>query len=268
MTGAVMSWDTVDLSVRDGVAQITLNRPEALNAWSDQLCLELREALESAGADRQARSVVVTGAGRSFSAGGDLKESRPLTAGGVPDLRTRIRTISSPVIRAVRELPKPVVAAVNGPTAGLGCSLALACDLVLAAESAYFLFAFTRIGLLPDGGATALLPARVGMARAAELALLAEPLSARDALAWGLVNRVCPDGELLDAAFALARRLAAGPTLAYASVKRAFNAHAYPHLAAQIELESDLQQELAGSDDYAEGLAAFRDKRPAAFTGR
>jgi 2-(1,2-epoxy-1,2-dihydrophenyl)acetyl-CoA isomerase len=165
-------------------------------------------------------------------------------------------------------MPKPVVAAVNGPAAGIGCSLALACDLVLAAESAYFLLAFVNIGLVPDGGSSLLIPSRVGFARAAEMAMLGERVPAPKALEWGLINRVVADDALRGEAGALADRLAAGPTRSYAGSKRQLNAWVYSRMHEQLELESSIQQEMAGSGDFAEGVAAFIEKRPARFTGR
>jgi 2-(1,2-epoxy-1,2-dihydrophenyl)acetyl-CoA isomerase len=172
------------------------------------------------------------------------------------------------IITGVREMPKPVVAAVNGPAAGIGCSLALACDLVVAAESSYFMLAFARIGLAPDGGASAFVQVRAGLGRGLEMALLGEAIPARKALDWGLINSVVTDQELPDQAAALAARLANGPTRAYAATKREFNAWVYAQLRQQLALEADEQQLLAATHDNAEGVGAFNEKRPAAFTGQ
>lgn len=264
---AVEAYDTVKLSRRGAAAWIALDRPRALNAWNAQLGLDLRAAVDAAAGDDAIRAVVVTGSGRAFSSGADLKASFEPAADGTPDVRGALRDRYHPIITGVRRMPKPVIAAVNGPAAGIGCSLALACDLVLAAESAYFLQAFVNIGLIPDGGSTLLVPARVGHARAAELAMLGERLPARRALEWGLINQVHPDDELLGAADALAQRLAAGPTRSYAGVKRALNQWMYAEMDAQLELEATLQQDLAGSPDFHEGVAAFVEKRPPRFTG-
>ena len=168
----------------------------------------------------------------------------------------------------LRELPKPVVAAVNGPAVGIGCSLALCCDLILAAESAYFLLAFVNIGLVPDGGSSVWLPTRIGLARATELCMLGERLSASQALEWGLINRVVADGELLEVAGALATKLAAGPTLSYAGTKRQLNNWLYQRMGEQLDLEAQIQREMVGSADSLEGAIAFMEKRPPRFTGR
>ena len=172
-----------------------------------------------------------------------------------------------PLITGVRRMPKPVVAAVNGPAAGIGLSLALACDLVVAAESAYFLLAFVNIGLVPDGGSSLLVPSRVGFTRAAELAMLGERLDARKALDWGLINRVWPDEEFAGQAAALLDRLASGATRSYAGTKRQLNQWLYQHMETQLEFEAGIQKEMAASGDFAEGLAAFAEKRPPRFTG-
>ncbi|HEY3828302.1 MAG TPA: enoyl-CoA hydratase-related protein [Solirubrobacteraceae bacterium] len=262
---------TVTLQVSPaGVASIELNRPQALNAWNRQLGLDLLDALQRVAETPQARAVVITGAGRAFSSGADLKDPRggELTADGRPDVYKTLTERYHPIMRAVRELPLPVLAAVGGPAVGIGCSLALCCDLVLAAQSAYFLLAFVNIGLVPDGGSSLFVPSRVGMARASEMALLGERLSAEQALQWGLINRVVADADLQDEVTALAERLASGPTRAYAGAKRQLNNWLYPRMAEQLELEAQIQREMAGSEDFLEGAMAFLEKRPPRFSGR
>jgi len=259
--------ETVDLQVADRVARITLNRPEALNAWTRQFGEELLAALDHASADAEVRSVVLTGAGRAFSSGADLKSGGSFGGNGKPDVLTPLREVYNPVMLRIRQMPKPVVAAVNGPAVGIGCSLALVADLVIAAESAYFLLAFANIGLGLDGGASASLVARVGSGRAAEIALLAERIPADKALSWGLINRVVPDHELAAATGVIAARLAGGPPGSYAAVKRMVNETAYANLAEVLDREAVLQQERAESADFAEGVMAFLQKRPPQFTG-
>ena len=254
--------------VDGGVAHIELHRPEALNAWTPDMGREVLDAVRRASADEAVRAVLVTGTGRAFCAGADVKNPRELTPDGLPDLSTRLREIYNPIMLAVREAPKPFVAGIHGACAGLGVSLALSCDLLLAAEDAYLLLAFVRIGVMPDGGVTAFLAERVGLTRAAQLCMLGDRLPAATALEWGLVNAVHPVGELLPAARALAERLAAGPTVALASMKRALTSAAQRGLAEHMELEATLQQRHAGTADYAEGRAAFAEKRPARFQGR
>ena len=259
---------TVTLQRRGAVATIELDRPDAMNAWNRELGEELRTVVERTAADADVRAVVITGAGRAFSAGADLKDAGfDLTPDGHPDVRSALTERYHPIITGIREMPKPVIAAVNGPAAGIGCSLALACDLVIAAESAYFLLAFVNIGLVPDGGSSLLIPARVGFARAAEMAMLGERVPAPKALEWGLVNRVVADDALLTEAGALADRLAAGPTRSYAGTKRQLNAWLYSRMHEQLELEASIQQEMAASGDFAEGVTAFIEKRPPRFTG-
>ncbi|HEY7267174.1 MAG TPA: enoyl-CoA hydratase-related protein, partial [Solirubrobacterales bacterium] len=212
-------------------------------------------------------AVLLTGAGRGFSSGADLKEQRTERDGGAPDLSARLKEIYHPIITGLREMPKPVVAAVNGPAVGIGCSLALAADLIVAAESAYFLLAFVNIGLVPDGGSTAFLPARVGYARAAEMAMLGEQVPAEQALEWGLVNRVVPDDELETASGELLDRLANGPTRSYAGAKKLLNRRMYADLAGQLDAEAETQKEQGSSEDFVEGVLAFVEKRPPKFTG-
>jgi 2-(1,2-epoxy-1,2-dihydrophenyl)acetyl-CoA isomerase len=259
---------TVTLQRRGAVATIELDRPDAMNAWNRELGEELRTVLEQTAADADVRAVVITGAGRAFSAGADLKDTGfSTTPEGHPDVRQALTERYHPIITGIREMPKPVIAAVNGAAAGIGCSLALACDLVIAAESAYFLLAFVNIGLVADGGSSLLIPARVGFARAAEMAMLGERVPAPKALEWGLINRVVPGDALRAEADALADRLAAGPTRSYAGTKRQLNAWLYSRMHEQLELEASIQQEMAASGDFVEGVQAFIEKRPARFAG-
>ena len=263
-----MAYETIVWEQTGGVGRLTLNRPETLNAWTPQLGIELRTIIERDAADEAVRAVVVTGAGRGFSSGADLKAGfDPAPDDGMPDVYKELHDVYHPAIAGLRRLEKPVVAAVNGPAVGIGCSLALACDLIMAAESAYFGLAFVNIGLMPDGGSTAFVPPAVGRARAFQMALLGERIPAPQALEWGLVNWVHPDDRLMPEAEALVERLAAGPTRSYAASKRALNRFIYGDLDAQLDLEAELQHALGRTKDFIEGTAAFVEKRAPAFTG-
>jgi 2-(1,2-epoxy-1,2-dihydrophenyl)acetyl-CoA isomerase len=262
-----LSYETVIWEQSGAVGRLTLNRPETLNAWTAEFGRELKQAIENEAADDSVRAVLVTGAGRGFSSGADLKAGFEPAEDGMPNIRKELDELYHPAIAGIRRLPKPVVAAVNGPAVGIGCSRALACDLIMAAESAFFGLAFVNIGLMPDGGSTALVPPAVGKARAFQMALLGERVPAPQALEWGLVNWVHPDDRLMDEANALAERLAAGPTRSYAGSKRALNQSIYGDLDAQLELEAELQHELGRSKDFLEGAAAFVEKRDSAFSG-
>ena len=262
----VRAYETVNLYHHGAAAKIELNRPETMNAWNTRFGHDLLAALRST-AEPDVRAVLITGAGRAFSSGADLKGGFERTPEGHPDVYRRLTELYHPIIMTVRDLAKPVVAAVNGAAAGVGLSLALACDLVIAAESAYFLLAFVNIGLVPDGGSSLLVPARVGFGRATEMAMLGERIAASTALGWGLVNRVRPDAELAAAADELVIRLADGPTGSYAGTKRQLNAWNFRGIDQQLELEARIQQERAASGDFAEGVLAFAEKRRARFTG-
>jgi 2-(1,2-epoxy-1,2-dihydrophenyl)acetyl-CoA isomerase len=264
-------YETVNVHRDGAAATIELNRPETLNAWNGQLGRDLLAAVTAAAEDDGVRAVVLTGAGRAFSAGAELRDlsgREERTPDGHPDVRRVLTERYHPIITTIRTMPKPVLAAVNGPAVGIGLSLALASDLVVAAESAYLLLAFVNIGLVPDGGSSLFVPTRVGFARATEMAMLGERIPAAQALEWGLVNRVVPDAAFADEVTALRERLAAGPTRSYAGTKRQLNAWLYARMEEQLELEADLQQEMAGSPDFYEGVAAFVEKRPTAFEGR
>jgi 2-(1,2-epoxy-1,2-dihydrophenyl)acetyl-CoA isomerase len=259
--------ETVKTETRGGELRITLNRPDVMNAWDKQFGDELLATLREAAADDAVRAVTITGAGRGFSSGADLRAGFDLTDDGKPDVQRRLHEIYHPIIVTIRRMPKPVLAAVNGPAVGIGCSLALVADLIVAKESAYFLLAFINIGLVPDGGSSLLVPERVGLARAAEMAMLGERIPAPLALEWGLINRVAPDDGFEAVVDELAGRLAAGPTGAYAGAKQELNEWLFARMEEQLELEATLQDRSAASADFREGALAFVEKRRPAFVG-
>jgi 2-(1,2-epoxy-1,2-dihydrophenyl)acetyl-CoA isomerase len=256
--------ETIDRQLSDGVLTLTLNRPEALNSFTVPMKEELLGALKDAARDRQVRVLVLTGAGRAFSAGQDLKERQ---SADVPDLGTELRTRYNPIILAMRRLEKPIIGAINGVAAGAGCSVALACDLRIAADTASFVEAFGRVGLVPDTGSSWFLPRLVGYARAAEMVLTTEAVDAATAERIGLVNRVVPADQLIDETNALAARLAQAAPLALALAKRALNQALESSLEEALEYEAQLQAIAGRSADHREGVAAFVEKRRAEFKG-
>lgn len=253
---------------RDGYHRIMLNRPQRLNAFTEPMHHALRSALDDAMADTNCRAIVLTGAGRAFCAGQDLGDRQTAPDGTPPDLGYTLSTFYNPLIRALRDLPIPIVAAVNGAAAGAGANIAFACDIVLAARSASFLQAFARIGLIPDSGGTWSLPRLVGPARARALAMLVEPLPAETAVEWGLIWKAVADEDLQTEADAIATRLAAGSSHGLAAVKQALNASSSNTLDQQLDLERDLQQACGRHPDYAEGVRAFTEKRKPVFGSR
>jgi 2-(1,2-epoxy-1,2-dihydrophenyl)acetyl-CoA isomerase len=260
-------YETVNLWRRGGAAKIELNRPEVMNAWNKQFGLDLLAAVRETGGDDAVRAVMITGSGRGFSSGADLRAGFDPTPEGHPDVYTTLTERYHPIMMGIREMPKPVLAAVNGAAVGIGCSLALCSDLIVAAESSYFLLAFVNIGLVPDGGSSVFVPARMGFTRAMEMAMLGERIPAPTALDWGLVNRVLGDDELEAGALALLEQLATGPTKSYAGTKRQLNARVYAGIEEQLELEAQIQQEMAASGDFQEGVLAFLEKRGPNFAG-
>jgi 2-(1,2-epoxy-1,2-dihydrophenyl)acetyl-CoA isomerase len=258
-----MAWETILFEVADNVAKLTLNRPDKLNAFNDQLHADIADALTRVENETAIRALIVTGAGRGFCSGADLGQRLEPGRGAGDALDRHYH----PRLRRLRALKKPVIAAVNGPAAGAGMSLALACDIVLAAQSAVFIQAFTRIGLVPDAGSTYYLPRLVGSARAKALTMLAEPLPAADAERWGLIYKTVPDERLMDEAMAIARKLAQGPTFALGLTKAAIDASLGNDLDTQLALERDFQKAASRAADFREGVTAFLEKRPARFTG-
>ena len=258
-----MNYETIRLSHRDDIAVITLNRPEVMNALTMQMRAELLHAVKAASV--AARVLVLTGKGRSFCSGQDLGDRA--TAASV-DLERTLRDEYEPLLRAIYDCPIPTIAAVNGAAAGAGCNLALAADVVIATESAVFLQAFTRIGLIPDAGGTYWLPRQIGMARAMGAALFAEPVSARQAADWGMIWECVADDRFSDLWHARASKLATGPTAAYARVKQVLRSSPGNSLDAQLALEARLQGECGKTRDFQEGVMAFLEKRPPAFEGR
>lgn len=253
--------ETVRVEAREGWRRLVLNRPERLNAFTPAMQAALKAALEAAGADPSCRAVLLTGEGRGFCAGQSLEQP----VGPDADLGRMLEEGYAPLIRALRDLPVPVVCAVNGVAAGAGANLALACDIVLAARSASFSQAFVKIGLIPDCGGTFFLPRLVGTARARALALLGDPIGAEQAAEWGMIWKAVPDEALMPEAEAIAARLAAGPARALALIKSAFADR--EALDAQLALEATLQREAGRSKDFAEGVCAFLEKRPPVFRG-
>ena len=265
---ADQGYGTVNVYRAPGVVKIELNRPDRLNAWSKELSSDLLTVLREVAADEEVRAVMLTGAGRAFCSGADLKDGLAARdSNGHIDTKSTLVTWYHPIVTAIREMPKPVVTAVNGPAVGAGLSLALAADLVVAKESAYFQLAFVNIGLVPDGGASLFVPSRIGFARAAEMALLGEPVTAPKAVVIGLINAAWPDDEFATRADDLLERLSNGPTRSYAGSKRELNHWLYSRMPEHLELEANIQGELGGSRDFREGVTAFLEKRKAAFTG-
>lgn len=261
------SYETVRLDVADGVATLTLNRPERLNSFTVAMHGEMRGALDAADADPTVRCLVLTGAGRGFCAGQDLADRAVAPGSEALDLGASIDNYYKPMLLRLRRLRMPTVCAVNGVAAGAGANIPFACDLVYAAKSASFIQSFSKLGLVPDCGGTWWLPRLIGPARAMGLALLGDKLSAAQAEEWGLIWRAVEDDELLPTALAAARQLAAGPTLGYVRTREAVEASTKLSFEASLDLERDYQRELGRSADYREGVTAFMEKRAPRFSG-
>jgi 2-(1,2-epoxy-1,2-dihydrophenyl)acetyl-CoA isomerase len=262
-----MSYESIQFRIDDGIAVLTLNRPDKLNSFTRAMHLEVRDALDKVQADRSVRVLLLTGAGRGFCAGQDLSDRAVEPGSASVDLGESVEQFYAPLVLALRSLPMPVICAVNGVAAGAGANLALACDIVLAAKSASFIEAFCKLGLIPDTGGTWHLPRLIGMARATGLAMLGEKLSADKAEQWGLIWRAVPDESLMDEAMDMARHFASAPTKGLAFTKKALQASYANTLPDQLQLEANMMRELGYSHDYREGVAAFMAKRPASFKG-
>jgi 2-(1,2-epoxy-1,2-dihydrophenyl)acetyl-CoA isomerase len=262
-----MDYQCIRFEVSDSVARLTLNRPDKLNSFTSAMHVELRDALDSIQVDRTIRVLVVSGAGRAFCAGQDLADPDMAMGDTAPDIGNVVEQNYKPLILRLQNLRVPTVAMVNGVAAGAGASLALACDLAIAGRSASFLQAFSKIGLIPNTGGTWFLPQRVGMARAMGLALLADKLTAEKAAEWGLIWQVVEDNELASTVDKLATQLAAMPTKALVRTRQAMHAAPTHTLEQQLSMEGGFMRELGWSSDFAEGVAAFKEKRSPRFTG-
>lgn len=263
-----MEYQHLIFEVNQGVAVVSLNRPETLNSFHEAMHKELHAALDAISNNPEIRALLLTGEGRGFCAGQDLADPMVKPADPMPDLGVAIEQYYNQTIKKLSSLPIPVICAVNGIAAGAGANIPLACDLVIAARSAKFIQAFCKIGLLPDSGGTWSLPRLVGMARAKQLAMLGDVLTAEQAVDWGLIYKVVDDEALRDEALKLAQHLASQPTSGLAKIKQALDASQHNSLDEQLDLELQLQREAGASDDYREGVMAFIEKRPAKFTGR
>jgi len=262
-----MDYDFIRVSIVEGVATLTLNRPDVLNSFNRRMAQELQTALARAGEAPDVRAILLTGGGRGFCAGQDLAEAtRPEL--DTLDLGEIVKASYAPLVRAIRNLEKPVVCAVNGVAAGAGANLALSCDVVIAAEDASFIQSFSKIGLVPDTGGTFFLPRLIGPARATALMFLADKITASKALEWGMIYDVVPGTVLLDTATTMAKHLATMPTRGLALTKKLINASLSNDLESQLQLEEEMQRQAGRTADYREGVSAFLEKRKPTYAGR
>ena len=262
------NFKTIELSVTNGVATLTLNRPDRLNSFTAQMHEEMQNALTIIEADKTIRAFLLTGAGRGFCAGQDLNDRAVAPGGEAVDLGYSCETYWNPMVRRICEMPIPVICAVNGVAAGAGANVALACDIVMAARSAKFIQSFANIGLIPDSGGSWVLPRLIGQARAMAITLTGEPVKAETAERWGMIYKAVDDEALITEATALAERLAKGPTRGLAETKKRIRESSLNTLQEELDLERDAMRELGYSKDYAEGVTAFTEKRKPVFTGQ
>ena len=262
-----MGFNNIQFVINDGVAKLTLNRPKSLNSFTSGMHAEIRMAMKQVTEDTDIRCLLITGAGRGFCAGQDLGDRASPNEGAAPDVGASVKKDYNPLISNIMNLPKPVICAVNGVAAGAGASIALACDIVLAARSASFIQVFCKIGLVPDSGGTWNLPRAVGLARAKGLALLGDRLPAETAESWGLIWKCVDDESLQDEAMSMASHLATQPTAALGRIKKLLHQSESNRLSEQLDLEQKAMQELGQSNDYREGVAAFLEKRSPVFKG-